>query len=249
MSEDAPERLRRAEAVLARRTSRVVLVLEEPWNDENVQAILRTAESFGVQHIWTVEHPHGRRRVKRAVTRGSHDWLTVRRFAAIEELVAALRADDFAVWVSDLAPGAEEVTGPEVLRPVPPRVALALGREVDGASETLLAAADRRLFLPMRGFTESYNVSVAAALLLQRLFDADEELVGAMPELERQALREVWYPRLGGRDERKRSRFVEHLAAPPAPAEDPRPREEHRQPRIRKRSRWRRDSRQAEQGG
>ena len=42
--DETPHRLQRAEAVLQRRTSRLVLILERPWNDENVQAVLRTAE-------------------------------------------------------------------------------------------------------------------------------------------------------------------------------------------------------------
>ena len=68
-----------------------MLVLERPWNDENVQAVLRTAESFGVQHVWTIQHPHGRKRTSKAVTRGSHRWLTRRRFESTAECVAALK--------------------------------------------------------------------------------------------------------------------------------------------------------------
>jgi len=237
--DEAPLRLRRAEAVLARRTARVVLVLEQPWNDDNVTAVLRTAESFGVQHVWTVQHPHGRARVRRAVTKGCHDWLSLRTFADAGELLAAVRAAGCALWASDLSPGAERVESAAALGPLPERVALVMGREVDGVSAALLEAADRRLFLPMQGFSESFNLSVATALLLQRVFDADPGLVGAMDESERAALRAEWYARLGGRDERKRERYLAHLADPPAPLEDPRPPEEHRRPRFKKSALWR----------
>ncbi len=239
--EEDPPRLRRAEAVLRRRTSRIVLVLEQAWNDENVQAVLRTAESFGVQHVWSVRHPHGRRRVQRSVTRGSHDWLSLRTFETSAELLEALRAEGLTIWASDLSSPAEVVASAADLRPVPERVALVIGREVDGVSDELLAAADRRLYLPMQGFTESFNLSVATALFLQRLFDADPELVGAMDETERAVLRASWYPRLGGRDERKRARYAEHLGAPPEPWDVPRPLDEHRRPRFKKRALWRRE--------
>ena len=242
-SEDSPERLRRAEAVLARRTGRVVLVLEQPWNDKNVQAVLRTAESFGVQNIWTVRHPQGLRRVKRAVTGGGHDWLSLRSFEDTDELLAALREVGCAIWATDLSPSAEPVVSAADLQPVPERVALVVGREVDGVSEALLAAADRRLYLPMKGFTESFNLSVASALLLQRLFDADPRLVGALDDEERRELRAAWYARLGGTDERKRGRYLEYLDAPPAPLEDTRPSEEHRRPRFDKRAAWKREDR------
>lgn len=239
--DDSPERLRRAEAILARRTGRVVLVLEQPWNDKNVQAVLRTAESFGVQHVWTVRHPQGLRRVKRTVTRGSHDWLSLRSFESPDELLEALRDARFTIWATDLSSTAEPVESAADLQPVPERVALVVGREVDGVSEAILRAADRRLYLPMRGFTESFNLSVATALLLQRLFDADPGLVGALKGDERQQLRAAWYARLGGSDERKRGRYLEFVEAPPAPLADPRPSDEHRSPRFTKGAAWKRE--------
>ncbi len=229
--DDSPERLRRAEAVLARRTGRVVLVLEQPWNDKNVQAVLRTAESFGIQHVWTVRHPQGLRRVKRSVTRGCHDWLSLRTFESSVELLVALREAGCAIWATDLSSTSEAVTCAEELQPVPERVAIVVGREVDGVSEELLRAADRRLHLPMRGFTESFNLSVATALFLQRLFDADPGLVGALAE----------DARLGGSDERKRGRYLDYLDSPPAPLADPRPSDAHRRPRFDQRKAWKRE--------
>lgn len=236
-----PLRLRRAESVLARRTGRVLVVLEQPWNDDNVVAVLRTVESFGVQNVWTVSHPHGRRRVRRAVTKGSHDWLTLREFEDVEQLLVALEEGGWTIWASDLSTEAEELRSHEAMCPVPERVALILGREVDGVSRALLEAAERRFYLPMVGFTESFNLTVASGMLLQRLFDADPGLVGAMGEEERRRVREAWYPRLGGRDERKRSRYLTYLDDPPPPLDDPRPPDEHRVPRVKKRAAWRRE--------
>ena len=216
-SDEPPARLRRAESVLAHRTARLLLVLEQPWDDHNVLAVLRTAEAFGLQHVWIVSQGERRGRLRRGVTKSSHDWLTLRVFSSAHELLAVLRAEAWALWAADLSVHAESVSTSSVLAPVPERVALVVGREVDGVSQALLEAADRRLYLPMRGFTESFNLSVATALLLQRIFDADPDLVGAMGEEERARLREDWYPRLGGRDERKRGRYLAFLDAPPPP--------------------------------
>lgn len=234
-------RLRRAEAVLARRTSRVILVLEQTWDDVNVQAILRTADTFGVQHVWLLRHPAAPGKVRRAITRGSQDWLTLRTFEGTDELLRELRRSSAAIWATDLSQRAESVNSPEVLRPVPERVALVMGREVDGVSPALLEAADRRLYLPMQGFTESFNLSVATALLLQRLFDADPSLVGVMSDEERVELRRSWYARLGGRDERKHQRYENYLESPPDPLPESRPQEAHRAPRYLKGAHWRRE--------
>ncbi|MEM9381723.1 MAG: RNA methyltransferase [Planctomycetota bacterium] len=234
MDQPAPARLRRAEAILARRTSRLVLILERPWNDDNVQAVLRTAESFGIQHVWTIKHPHTRKRAHRSVTKGSHLWITRRFFREIDECVAAARDEGLELWATDLDQGAIEVGAPGDLLPFPDRVAIVIGRETAGVSDELRAAAVRRVYLPMHGFTESFNLSVATALLLQRCFDAEPSLVGAMPDAERAALRRDWYERLAGTNEAKRAVFRRWADHPPPPQEDPRPSKESRAPRIKK---------------
>ncbi|MEZ6015904.1 MAG: RNA methyltransferase [Planctomycetota bacterium] len=229
---EVPFRLRRAEAVLQQRTARLVLVLERPWNDDNVQAVLRTAESFGIQHVWTVRPLETRMKNTRSVTKGSHLWLTQRTFDTPEECIAALQAARLPIWATELGPDATEVRAPEDLAPLPPRFALVVGREVDGVSPMLLAAADRRLYLPMRGFTESFNLSVATALMLQRCFDADPGLAGAMEPAERDGLRAEWYLRLAGDDPARRAAYAALAQAPPAPAPDARPSLESRAPRV-----------------
>ena len=235
MTEDpAPMRLRRAEAVLQRRTSRLILVMERPWNDENVQAVLRTAESFGVQHVWMIRHPEKKAKPNKSVTKGSHRWLTRRIFDSIEECIAALKEEKVEIWSTDLGPDAIELTTPEVLRPFPERVAIVVGRELQGVSEKLLEVSDRRIFLPMHGFTESFNLSVATALVLQRCFDADPTLSGGMDDAERDELRHVWFDRLAKFKDGKMAAFRKFAASPPEPLESLRPSEEARQPRLRK---------------
>lgn len=240
MSErEAPRRLRRAEAVLRRRTSRLALVLERPWDDHNVQAVLRTAESFGVQHIWMVKHPDGTRRVSKSVTKGSHHWLSQHMFETIPECIDALRAEGYSIWATDLSSHATELTRGEDLRPFPDKVAIVVGREADGVSPEMLAAADRRLYLPMQGFTESFNLSVATALVLQRCFDAEPGLVGAMSEAERSEIRSTWFERLAGQLEGRAAAYAHWAAHPPEPLADPRPSDEARRPRIPKKVRKR----------
>jgi len=110
-------------------------------------------------------------------------------------------------------------------------VALVVGRESDGVSAEMLKASDRRLFLPMHGFTESFNLSVATSLMLQRCFDACPELHGAMEETERAQIRLEWYQRLAGSKTRLEA-FQEWLDEPPEPFDTVRPAEEFRRPRM-----------------
>jgi len=124
-----------------------------------------------------------------------------------------------------------------------PRLALVIGTESTGASETMLRAADKRVYLPLHGFADSLNLSVAAALLVQRLLFIDPSVVGDMSQQERQQLRRGWYERIARNDaERERNaKAADDFANNPVrPFEDLRRPNKHRagwvQAKIRKRN-------------
>eukprot|EP00051_Salpingoeca_urceolata_P023935 m.412765 g.412765 ORF g.412765 m.412765 type:complete len:284 (-) comp20171_c0_seq6:9411-10262(-) len=200
----APERLMRAQGVLGNRTGQFLLVLERCVDSFNHQAVLRTAEAFGVQHVWTVmpicerRHPTIDHKLARTITQGSYKWLSIRDFETTAECIEALKLGGWQIWASELSPEAIPLDnrGKEKLCPLPPKLAVVIGRETDGVSKEVLAAADRRVYLPMFGFTESFNLSVASALLLQRLFDWCPQARGNLPESEKKHLRRQWFPAL-----------------------------------------------------
>ncbi len=228
--QEAPRRLRRAEAVLARRTGSLLLVVERCEDDYNYQAVLRTADCFGVQKVWIVATEPGRPHPRsNPVTKGAWRWLSLRHFPDPRSAIEALREEGWTVWATDLSRAAEEV-GPGTLEPVPDRLALVVGRETDGVSQEMLAAARRRLYLPVHGFSESLNLNAATALFLQRIFDARPGLRGDLTENEKAALRAEWYPRLA-RSERVRQEFLRWLEHPPPPLPEVRVEEGFRIPR------------------
>ena len=178
-------------------------------------AVLRTAEALGYHHVWVVAPPTldidaaiAKRQPRRAKNVWKQDeddlrehvayakraskWLQLRFFADSEACVEALRADGREVWVTDLSQAAVCLTNAKLR--LPARLAVVIGTESTGCSPTMLSAADRRIYMPLHGFADSLNLSVAAALLLQRLQDIDDSVVGDMSEAERTALRREWYP-------------------------------------------------------
>lgn len=215
-AEFGPRRLRKAEGVLRMRTSRILLVIERSVDSYNHLAALRTAEAFGVQHVWFVDPPFVKQdqtNKKRAsaqhnfhsVARCSMQWLTIRHFDTSQECIAALHEEGREIWVTELSQEALPliVSPSSPLLPLPKNLAIVIGREIDGVSKEMIANASRRIYFPMRGFADSLNLSVACSVILDRLFLLCPEAIGEMPEEERQTLREQWFLQLANTDEQK----------------------------------------------
>lgn len=153
-----------------------------------------------------VQTPPGRGSggAQKGVAMGCSRWLSIRRYGSSLECVEALRAQGVSVFASDcppsesdsaeaiLAAGGGKVGGEfrHALRTQCPArplgdlpistgevVALVFGNERRGVSSVLLEAADATFYLPMAGFTQSFNISVAAAIALQAALST-----GAFPE-------------------------------------------------------------------
>ena len=219
----APRRLRRAEAVLAARMNRLAVVVEDLHDSHNIDAVVRTAEAFGVQNVYRIDRSDP---VSPGVTQGAHQWLTLHRFDDPARCLASLRDGGYTVWAADVAEGAAPLDQLEL----PDRLALALGSESDGLSEALRDGADARFYLPMVGFTGSLNVSVSAAIviweLVRRMVERDG-CRGDLDEDEQVALRRLWYERLARTDAQKQL-FPGYLDAPPDPLSDAAPPPERR---------------------
>lgn len=146
--------------VLDGRLTAVTVVLDAPHDPHNGAAILRTCEALGVQQIHVIPREE-EFLAARVVSKGSEQWLDITRHASASSALRALKARGYVLIGTH--PRGELL--PEALREIP-RVAVVLGNEHAGISEELERAMDARVRVPMRGFVESLNVSVSAAVLL-----------------------------------------------------------------------------------
>jgi len=185
-----PERIARIDRVLDARLASVVAAVEDTYDPHNAAATIRTCEALGLQELHVIE-PGERFSAVKGVTRGAHRWIELQRWTTAGSAIEALRARDFAVYVT--APGAtaniEEV---DVTRPI----AIVFGNEHDGISAEAVAAADGAISVPMFGFTESYNLSVTVGLAMSRLAARRRASIGAPGDLEparRERLRARWF--------------------------------------------------------
>lgn len=183
-------RLDRIERVVAGRTRSLTVVLEEVHDPHNLSAVLRTCECFGLQEMHVVEGPDSPYRTAKLVARGADKWVDVRRSRDVVATIRALQAEGFRVLASRLDGAA--VPLPEV--PCEEKLALVFGNESVGVSPQAIAACDGSFVVPMFGFTQSLNISVAAAVSLSWIAlhraQARGGYPGDLPEAEARELRE-----------------------------------------------------------
>lgn len=199
-------RLARIEAVVAARLSSVSLVLDRLLDPHNVAAALRTAEGLGLLRVHVVPHEEAALVAHRRVTQDAHKWIEVREHPSGAAAARALRAQGFAVYAGHL----DDAALPLHQIPAAGPVALLFGNEHEGPSAETLSACSGMFRIPMAGFSQSFNVSVAAAIALARMAEARRAALGRPGDLDepaRNALRSR-YLRLA-------AKLARRLRAPP----------------------------------
>jgi tRNA (guanosine-2'-O-)-methyltransferase len=167
----SPERQARVQQMLSDRLGSICVIAEAIHRRHNTSAILRSCEAFGVHEVHLIT---GEFRTSRGAARGAERWLDLHRWASIGACVAHLKGRGYRIFVGDLAADAHT---PETL-PVDGPVAILFGSELNGVSDEARALSDGAVIVPMRGLTESLNVSVAAACVLQRVTERRRDRVG-----------------------------------------------------------------------
>jgi tRNA (guanosine-2'-O-)-methyltransferase len=172
-----PERRARIDAVAATRLEGLRVVIENLHDPHNGAAVLRSAEAFGVQRVEVIEAAEPFR-YSSTVTQGCEKWLDVVRHGSTSAAVAALRGAGFALYAA--APGAKaSLEDLDFARPA----AVMVGNEHEGLGAGAIAAADATFGIPMFGLTRSLNLSVAAALVIERAASLRRRALGRPGDL------------------------------------------------------------------
>lgn len=185
------DRRRRIEDVLAARTRTVVPVVEGIVNMGNVSAVMRTAEALGYQDLHLIT---GGTRFKnsRRTSIGAEKWLDVYHWRDASLCASQLKEAGYRILVTHLDPSARAISTFDFTE----RTAIVLGNEQEGVSPEMLSLADDRCILPMTGFAQSYNISVAASLALYHAYQDRITRRGAPGDLspdEQMDLRAAFY--------------------------------------------------------
>lgn len=152
------------EEVLKNRTRHIAIVLENTFQSHNASAVLRTAECFGIQEIYIIENRY-KYNINPQITMGSTKWINLSKYDTVKNCYAALKKNGYKILAT--LPGEKSTLLNECSIDDP--LAIVFGTEKEGLSEEAINFADGFLHIPMYGFTESFNVSVSAAMCMYDL--------------------------------------------------------------------------------
>ena len=160
-----PAREKKIVSVLSRRQPDLSVIVENVDDPHNIGAILRSCDAFGVGAVhllYTKDKPPRMSELRTKAAASALKWLTVEKWDSLPKLVKELKKRKQKIAVTALTGKAKEPAKTDLTVPL----AIAIGNEHDGVSKALVKAADINLRIPMYGFVQSFNVSVATALIL-----------------------------------------------------------------------------------
>ena len=172
-----PERFAKLKAVLTQRQHDLTVFADGVHKPHNVSAILRTCDAVGIAHLHVVADDSEFRQ-HHMLAGGSKRWVDITTHESSEAGIAHLRTQGWQLAVADTSE-AHTAERPVVdFRSVDytRKIAIVMGAELDGPSETSKSAAELRISIPMHGLVESLNVSVATAVVL---YEAQRQRVQA----------------------------------------------------------------------
>ena len=205
------ERKERFEEVLAWRTRHITVVLEAIFQPHNASAVLRSCDLTGIQDVHIVEN-NFTFDINPDVVMGSTKWLDIHRYNELEFNTPAVidRLHQEGYQIVATCPHQNDFS-PETL-PLDQPIALLFGTEKTGLTDYALVHADKYVQIPMHGFTESFNISVSAALLMYTLTHRLHEMTDVdwhLTEDEKQKARLEWSRRTLSRMKQYERKFNE----------------------------------------
>ncbi len=155
----------------------ISVVLESIYDRGNTSAVMRSAEGLGFSNFHVIETFEKFKEANR-VTQGADKWLEVKKWKSTKDCIAQLKKDKIRICVTSLQ-SSKPLQEIDFSTPL----ALVLGNEKDGVSQEMLDAADERVILPMPGFVQSFNISIAGALCLYHIWYDRQQKLGSNADL------------------------------------------------------------------
>ena len=162
------ERRKLFEAKIQERTQHLTILLENIFQGRNISASIRSADCFGIQDVHIIENDNIFNDDSE-VSMGAEKWITTKRYNQNKhnsiEAIENLKSNGYQIIATTPHNADCDLYDLDITK----KTALFFGAEVKGCSKETLTLADKRMKIPIYGFTESYNISVSVSLCLQHL--------------------------------------------------------------------------------
>lgn len=174
-------RWNRINEVLDNRTDHITVVLEDIYQPHNASAVLRSCDGFGIQNVHIIEN-NNVFDASSEVTIGADQWLSLHRYKKtdsdnVADCFEFLRKEGYQIVATTPHENDHNLDELEITKPT----ALVFGTELDGVTDQVMEQADAFVKIPMSGFSESFNISVSAAICL---YDTSNRLRRSVPKTE-----------------------------------------------------------------
>lgn len=157
-------RLERFHSVLNDRTKFFTVATEDVYQLHNTSAVIRSCDVFGIQEVNIVEERNSKR-IDREIAMGAQKWVDLNRYHTVKACLNSLKTEGYQIVATTPHTHDCELHDFDVTK----KSCFFFGRETEGLSDEVLKVADTFLKIPMVGFTESLNISVSAAIILQHV--------------------------------------------------------------------------------
>lgn len=192
-----PNKVELIKEVLNQRTRHLTVVLEDIYQDQNASAVMRTCDCFGIQDLYVTQNLHDYT-INPNVVRGASKWVSLHKYErepeSIQKCYADLKSDGYRIVGTTPRPDSASIYEIDISQ----KTAIVFGTEKRGMSDYAMTHADELVHIPMLGFTESFNISVSAALIMSEL---SHKLRGmnvdwGLSKNEKEELTYEWYQRI-----------------------------------------------------
>nr|WP_267507388.1 RNA methyltransferase [Borreliella afzelii] len=154
----------RIEEVLSRRTNYLTFVLEDIVQSHNASATIRTGEILGLSDIYVIDK-NNKYTLNPDITLGSSQWINLNKYKNAKFAIDRLKSDGYSIVATSLSEQSVNLENFSINN----KMAVFFGTELTGLSSEVLEATDLCIKIPMYGFTQSYNISVAVAIVMYSL--------------------------------------------------------------------------------
>ena len=150
--------------IISQRTNHFTIAVEDIFQMHNTSAVIRSCDVFGIQNIHLIEQKYGKR-LDAKIAMGAQKWVTTHRYSNTSSCINTLKKQGYQIVATTPHLQATLLDDFDISL----KSAFFFGTEKSGLSKEVLDKADQYLKIPMVGFTESLNISVSVAIILQLL--------------------------------------------------------------------------------